>query len=68
MELITGEREDLFDMLSDALKQAKEVKTNSDKMALYNYIGNLYGSINVNDWSDFPINYRDCFKTRRNFS
>lgn len=67
MELITGDREDLLDMLNEALKQAKEVKTNSDKMALYNYIGNLYSSINVSDWIDFPINYRDCFKTRRNF-
>lgn len=67
MEIITGEREDLFDMLSDALKQAKDVKTNTDKIALYNYIGNLYGSINVNDWSDFPVNYKDCFQNRRNY-
>ena len=67
MEIITGEREDLYDMLSDALIQAREVKTNIDKMALYNYIGNLYTSINVNDWSDFSVNYKDCFQNRRNY-
>lgn len=67
MEIITGQREDLFEMLQTALKQAREVKTNSDKMALYNYIGNLYGSINVNDWSEIQVNYKDCFRTRRNF-
>lgn len=67
MEIITGEREDLFDMLSDALKQAKVVSRNADKVALYNYIGNLYGAINVNGRHGFSVSYKECFQNRRNY-
>ena len=67
MEIITGEREDLFDMLSDALEQVKVVSRNADKVALYNYIGNLYGAINVNGRQDFSVSYKECFQNRRNY-
>lgn len=67
MEIITGEKEDLFDMLSDALEQAKVVSRNADKVALYNYIGNLYGAINVNGRQGFSVSYKECFQNRRNY-
>ncbi len=67
MEIITGDRDDLIDMLDDAMRQVKQIKTNEQKLAFYNFVGNLYGSINVNSELNFPINYKDCFKNRRNF-
>ena len=67
MEIITGSREDLIDMLDDALGQVGQVKKREQKMAFYNFIGNLYGSINVNSEENYPIDYKDCFRNRRNF-
>lgn len=67
MEIITGDREDLIEMLDDAISQVKQVKTREQKTAFYNFVGNLYGSINVNSELDFHIDYRDCFINRRNF-
>ena len=57
MEIITGSREDLIDMLDDALGQVGQVKKREQKMAFYNFIGNLYGSINVNSEENYPIDY-----------
>ena len=67
MEIITGDRDDLIDMLDDAIGQVGQVKTREQKMAFYNFVGNLYSSINVNSELDFHIDYRDCFINRRNF-
>ena len=67
MEIITGSREELISMLEDAIGQVHLVKTKEQKMAFYNYVGNLYGAINVNSEEDFPVDYKDCFKNRRNF-
>ena len=65
MEIITGSREDLIDMLDDALGQVGQVKKREQKMAFYNFVGNLYGSINVNSEENYPIDYKDCFRKRR---
>ena len=67
MEIITGSREDLIDMLDDAIGQVDQVKKREQKMAFYNFVGNLYGSINVNSEENYPIDYKDCFRNRRNF-
>ena len=67
MEIITGDRDDLIDMLDDAIGQVGQVKTREQKMAFYNFVGNLYSSINVNSELDFHIDYKDCFINRRNF-
>ena len=67
MEIITGSREDLIDMLDDAIGQVDQVKKREQKMAFYNFVGNLYGSINVNSEENYSIDYKGCFRNRRNF-
>ena len=47
MEIITGSREDLFDMLDDALGQVGQVKKREQKMAFYNWIDSKYINWNI---------------------
>ena len=68
MDIITGSREDLIEMLNTAIKQGKKIKRNTDRIAMYNYVGNLYSALNVNDYEDYPVNYTDWFLTKKNYT